>query len=44
MNLPVTTGIVAFYASGLLTLGGGIDVSQRGFRGGVPGGTGPERR
>jgi hypothetical protein len=42
MNLPVNTGIVAFFASGVLTLGGGIDVSQRGFRGGVPGGVGPE--
>jgi len=39
----VNTGIVAFHAQGTLTIGGnGIDVSQKGFRGGVSGGSGPE--
>jgi len=42
---PVNTGIVAFFANGTLTLGGsGIDVSQKGFRGGTTGsGAGPEQ-
>ena len=37
------TGIVAMVVNGTITLGGnGIDVSQKGFRGGQPGGSGPE--
>ena len=37
------TGIVALAVSGTLTLGGsGINVSEKGFRGGTPGGAGPE--
>jgi len=39
----VNTGIVAFYAGGALSLGGsGLDVSQKGFRGGVAGTSGAE--